>query len=553
MQELVREAWVGVSNGKTDVITASVMTNFAIMLARQAEESFQTSFTTVANSQNLVIALYGLFCEGKGTFSRPSNVHDARIFDLMYVEVAHAFQVWAKAETGGTPHLMDRAFVAVSDKAYSCHAQSACCDLESYNSEKEPLDPRWFCFGGLDQLLKEMNRGSIPMTPAFMADELWNGNDIFRENGRIPIWLIVAIQLALEAHASLGLDGISLQSTNLSLELATFRTHILDLQRHIFEETNCLSPPKGIKKCLEDALYWANVTIRTFDGGRRIWDKQPVTCGEVSLWVLHQYGEFSMLPYEDTVRNTLHLYNFLRQTGSLDIRWLDIEYLFHLITPEKMFPYGIPTTGKTCASTFYRVLGITSMDNRIGRRTNPAKREQVSKEALRILETRHLRSNIWKFDDIERLLDSLEPSKKSNNQHSYGQRSKGIDGEEILNKLKYGVEPIVKRWRVDEVTLGFRCYRFATELGEKLKHHEEIVRFANRDRTIDTFLGEIYKHITEALLRLSEERLSSSLELLRQSGVIMKEMIEREGDEEIKKLGLSEVDIPDMFPSVVES
>lgn len=340
IRNVVKETWIGYQSGAFDLVSASLTTNTAVDIARSMEEDAKPVLTKHGGSAKLLQLLYIGLCLERGEDpnykERPTDDMNFKTYDFTETISWPTFQI-LNAFDG---ILEDNKMPIYKSGYYGTYDpsrdRSKMAAREKFQEDKIVLM----------ELLPEfcvLCRGT-DRVPA--EDELINNLRMMFQTHEIPLRLVFAAQLLLDAHHALrgdvrrGYDTLSLAAQQIELSITQIFTFHESLKigrvetwprENDFVLRQLLSRiDDWVKK---DPIQEAKRRLRQAPGEPfKLMKSHPAFSGLwlYSLRALYQEIGITFVGAWGSVMYAGHLYNALRQENLLKTRWDDMELVMAL-------------------------------------------------------------------------------------------------------------------------------------------------------------------------------------------------------------------------------
>ena len=208
----------------------------------------------------------------------------------------------------------------------------------------------------------------------------------------------------------------------------------------------------------------------------------PILCGLMIYWIEMENRELGValaMTYK-TILATAHLYNAARQSGLLPVVWRDMEYLISVHKPQYLFVGGLPTTPEDCFKRFRLAFGVNVSNfapNRRSKRLHIAKDIKSERDIQKmyplysILRGRYCQSDSHAklaVDSLDAIITSL--ATKVGNEDSFAQiceqwaKTKKLTSVQLLSVLWHALEDDELQKNFDYVSMHIRCAALLKDL-----------------------------------------------------------------------------------------
>ena len=370
MQQYLETVWKDYSKSAIDLIEAAVITNTAFYLARRTQEHLYETFPELNKRPDVNGMSFDHFlqCRGKNPNNQapmPALLHDGPEKFLLF------FYIHAQRILEGYCISMEPGKMPPAGKRYHYNPKED-RRLKTFDEKQDEdvamigiiMYELWILtesktnFDGEDELIKgfrEMHTTKqVPVCLSF-AFQIWlDINHILRENvlkGRLDL-----LKAGLKAQAAL--------EPTLTQEIQAFKDPELqakDAKKRwdwVEREVKRDRIDDIKRESLKNLYSTEDYNPKPF----YLFNRHPVACGMLKLWLTLQIREFGCTISRCTgaVLSLSHLYNALRQNRYLDIEWPAIEDLILTASAAKLFVGGLPTDMTTCLKRYQLMMAFSA-------------------------------------------------------------------------------------------------------------------------------------------------------------------------------------------------
>ena len=500
LRTFIGRTWDDYSDGRMDLMTASILTNTAFDLVRRMETKFFAALPEFESAQKLIQFFMLFISILRGVNPR----HKQRPDDWFNYEVADVAQ-WLYLPT----------FILLD----------GFCDV--IQPRQMPLMKPGF-FGTYDpkagrkamslrQMLAEDKIILLEALPEFCLlgdskvqfpgeDELTKGLREMYKTKKISLFLCFATQIYLDiTHIRRDRIGSSFRDLQ-----ATGRQAKKTLNNALAQPHSVLWPEQNdkiLQNTLEFIDYW--ITKDAIDKMRRgllksmydkgitepyyLFSRHPLLCGllQFSLTMMMREAGSAMAMCWGSILYICHLYNALRQTSNLSVLWPDMETFISVNTPERLFVGGLPTTLEDCFKRYSLMMGTAPENfardyqsrNR-GRGLKHAKKGprdwHVDPPIVKIFKERYLSldgSVRWTILNIESLLKEVDtgmPAVKNR-----WEKSHQLSPLQLLTALQVALAADFAELTYDYFGMHTKCMNLLRQL--RSENHDKLVQYCGPD------------------------------------------------------------------------
>ena len=370
MQHYLETIWKDYAESKVSLIEASVITNTAFYRARKAQEQIHESFLRLEGRPDLNTILYLHIWEAQNNESAPEpslsrmlQNGPVEVSTLLYIPAQLLLSSYCKNLNLLTLQMPN----AGSHNQYKL--QEGHNEMTAWDKYKEDK-------AILEDVMSDFHFLALSEVSFPGEDELTIGLRAMHMSKQVPVWLSFAFQVWLDIRHVLRESVCESRRELLKTGLA-WETALEPLSNG----TLIISGEPGVHEIqLKSHLTWVNdwiktdimVDIKQFRLRNQsealahiepfsLLDRHPTACGLLEFWLTLGKRDLGSSITSDvgTVLLVTHLYNALRQTQSLNIKWQEIEEFISLMSAEAIFVGGLPTNIDACLNHMYLALGIS--------------------------------------------------------------------------------------------------------------------------------------------------------------------------------------------------
>ena len=500
LRTFIGSTWDDYSDGRIDLMTASILTNTAFDLVRRMETKFFAALPEFESAQKLIQFFMLFISILRGVNPR----HKQRPDDWFNYEVADVAQ-WLYLPT----------FILLD----------GFCDV--IQPRQMPLMKPGF-FGTYDpkadrkamtlrQMLAEDKIILLEALPEFCLlgdskvqfpgeDELTKGLREMYKTKKISLFLCFATQIYLDiTHIHRDRIGSSFHDLQ-----ATGRQAKKTLNNALTQPHSVLWPEQNdkiLRNTLEFIDYW--ITKDAIDKMRRVllksmydkgitepyylFSRHPLLCGllQFSLTMMMREAGSAMAMCWGSILYVCHLYNALRQTSNLSVLWPDMETFISVNTPERLFVGGVPTTLEDCFKRYSLMMGTAPENfardyqsrNR-GRGLKHAKKGprdwHVDPPIVKIFKERYLSldgSVRWTILNIESLLKEADTEMHA--VKNRWEKSHQLSPLQLLTALQVALAADYAELTYDYFGMHTKCMNLLRQL--RSENHDRLVQYCGPD------------------------------------------------------------------------
>ena len=585
VQAFVVETWKNYKSGEIDLVTASLTTNTAINFVHGVEKQLTASYPQLTDYGEILDVFYPL---AKTSNPRKMHIgpHDAQ--DVSTASKNGSTPIDFALDSGNNfdeieylyarPHELlaaTRSMVKNSPLSFirSCMAVGAAglydprADRSQMSLGRKADEDSHVI---QDVLLEGFLFTNIVM-PA--EDEFSQGmRQVFLKNARdpIPLWVVFALQIYLEIHHVLrehvdrGLKELRVARKQMKASLKEFFKNEKSFVDDGWPESGVrlVRDLDGIlENCIERDVFskekeeiFSEPSTGPLDRPYHLLSQHPLLCGTLLLNIrLRLQGAgIPMVNSWGSIICGAHLYNAARQEGHLTTAWVDMEAFIAIHSPELIFVGKAPCSLGQYSNHFGLARGVSITAFSRDRRKSGTK--TMSKQGPRQIEVEShvskLLNNLPRLmedlelgvQDVSRMLTTVSQKKKRSravasllNQWNQIHKMTEVQVLAIVRQSLANEQPML---HFDYVAMHHRCRqlfrRLRSELGSDLDSDltgKKIEDFSSSETMLPVVLSSI-------LSRLERLNVGKNAETLVKVSGILKDVVEREGDEEMKKMDL---------------
>lgn len=201
LRNTISNAWEAYKIGASDLVSASIMTNAALDLARRAEEDVQHLFDKFGGTEKMINAFYAIYCNREGhdpaAKERPRDDMNFRAYDIAE---SIFFPTFSLLSSFGD---MVRGDMLLPYKPGHFGTYDKTRDRSQKTAREKFTDDKAIMYEILSDFLT-MHHATAPRP---FEDEFTRGLRKMFETHQLPMWLAFAGQIFLDIHYTLG-DGV---------------------------------------------------------------------------------------------------------------------------------------------------------------------------------------------------------------------------------------------------------------------------------------------------------------------------------------------------------
>lgn len=332
LRNVITRTWGGYQSGLFDLVSASVMTNSAIDIARRMQEDVQQLFDKYGGSAKMLSAFYAAHCaqegedpEFKERFGDDMNFRTYNIAQSMFLPTFSFLNSFSVLVEGDNFLPFKQGYFGTFDRARDRSEKSA---REKFSEDKIIM---------LEILSDFLTMHRIT-PPRPFEDEFTRGLRKMFDTHEIPLWLVFAAQVFLDIHHVLR-DGVQRGFEDFGrfakLTESSIRQN-LDFHSNLRIE----GWPKRNDRAFEELLQFIDMSV-TSDPTLLVQEAlgsspgepfklmkwHPMLCGLAMFYLKARYQELS-LSFQaawGSVMYSAHLYNALRKEKLLKGQWIDMN------------------------------------------------------------------------------------------------------------------------------------------------------------------------------------------------------------------------------------
>ncbi|KAL1963061.1 hypothetical protein VTN77DRAFT_8707 [Rasamsonia byssochlamydoides] len=387
-RNVISQTWAGYRQGLFDLVSASLMTNTAIDIARRMEEDLQPTLEKHGGAERMLQVFFLALCmehgEDQGYREQPGDDMNFRMYNAAEAIFCNTYQLLsAFSRLVDDWHIPEYkpGFYGKYDPFSDRSKKTA---REKYQEDKivllEILPEFSVLCKGTDRVPAE--------------DELTRGLRMMFKTHKIPLWLVFAAQVFLDIHHVLREDidrGFSDLCTSASLISASIE-ETLKFHAKLRVET---WPPSN-DRVLRDILDRINGLVNTdpIQKAKRrlgrsagepfkLMKQHPVFCGlwAYSLKALFQEVGVVFAGAWGSIMYTAHLYNAVRQEKLLHRPWKDMELVSGL-QEANIFVGSRPKTPEDYLKRFALSMGYSASSFARNKRGGPLEASKTGPKGM---------------------------------------------------------------------------------------------------------------------------------------------------------------------------
>ncbi len=555
LRTFIGKTWEDYSDGRIDLMSASILTNTAFDLVRRTETKFFTALPEFESAQKL-IQFFMLFI----SILRGVNLrHKERPDDWFNYEVADVAQ-WLYLPT----FILLDGFCDVIQPRQMPLMKPGFFGTYDAKADRKAMSLR--------QMLAEDKIILLEALPEFCLlgdskvqfpgeDELTKGLREMYKTKKISLFLCFATQIYLDIthirRDKIGSSFHDLQATGKQAK-KTLNTALAQPHSVLWPEEN----DKILRNTLEFIDYW--ITKDAIDKMRRVllksmydkgitepyylFSRHPLLCGllQLSLTMMMREAGSAMAMCWGSILYVCHLYNALRQTSNFSVLWPDMETFISVNTPERLFVGGLPTTLEDCFKRYSLMMGTAPENfardhqsrNR-GRGLKHAKKGprdwHVDPPIVKIFKERYLSldgSVRWTILNIESLLEEADTEVHAVKKR--WEKSHQLSPLQVLTALQNALVGELPELTYDYFGMHIKCLNLLRQL--RSENHDKLLQYCGsdyleREDQISTVAGYII------MVAVGSEKLGEALtgqstgsHMLVEAGRIMGDFIETQAN-----------------------
>ena len=500
LRTFISRTWYDYSDGRVDLMTASILANTAFDLVRRMETKFFAALPEFESAQKLIQFFMLFISILRGVNPRRKERPD----DWFNYEVADVAQ-WLYLPT----------FILLDGFCDVIQPRQMPLMKPGFFGTYDPKADRKAM--SLRQMLAEDKIILLEALPEFCLlgdskvqypgeDELTKGLREMYKTKKISLFLCFATQIYLDiTHIRRDRIGSSFRDLQ-----ATGRQAKKTLNNALAQPHSVLWPEQNdkiLRNTLEFIDYW--ITKDAIDKMRRVllksmydkgitepyylFSRHPLLCGllQFSLTMMMREAGSAMAMCWGSILYVCHLYNALRQTSNLSVLWPDMETFISVNTPERLFVGGLPTTLEDCFKRYSLMMGTAPENfardyqsrNR-GRGLKHAKKGprdwHVDPPIVKIFKERYLSldgSVRWTILNIESLLkeaDTGMPAVKNR-----WEKSHQLSPIQLLTALHVALAADFAELTYDYFGMHTKCMNLLRQL--RSENHDKLVQYCGPD------------------------------------------------------------------------
>lgn len=577
IQDFVIETWQHYKSGEIDLVTASITTNTAINFVHDAEEQLMVSYPQLTDYLKILEAFYP-----STKALRPRIEHEPGRPDAHSSSAASGYSSTLTDFAIGSDHDFDEAeylYTRPYILLYIFRNQVRASPSEVFVSSKEargdvydPLaDRSQMCLGEKDKEDSYVLRHVLPevllltqlVVPA--EDEFSQGIRQVLSGDVIPLWVVFAYQIYLDIHRTLrdqvarGLEELRVAKTQMKATLKDYfenEKSMLDcgwskdgahLLRELDEILEEWIEEDAFSK-MKEKMYSRPLT-GPLDRPYYLLSQHPLLCGTLLLDIRLRLQDPGIIMVNGwgSILCGAHLYNAARKEGYLPMAWPDVEAFIAIHSPELIFVGKAPSSSDDYFKRFCLAAGMTAAVLGRGQRhskqlqsKNGSRKIGVESPISKLLKSLHHLTPEVEIDVhiVSKMLTNVSQKAKRNsaltsplfNQWNQTHKLTKVQLLAIVRQSLANEQPML---HFDYAAMHHRCRhlftRIRSELGAELPDLEGTD--TSSEMTLPTTL-------TVILYQLMEGNPAGNALLLIKACDILKDVVEREGEEEMRKMHL---------------
>ena len=500
LRNFIGRTWDDYSDGRIDLMTASILTNTAFDLVRRMEIKFFAALPEFESAQKLIQFFILFISILRGVNPRRKELPD----DWFNYEVADVAQ-WLYLPT----------FILLDGFCDVIQPRQMPLMKPGFFGTYDPKADRKAM--SLRQMLAEDKIILLEALPEFCLlgdskvqfpgeDELTKGLREMYKTKKISLFLCFATQIYLDiTHIRRDRIGSSFHDLQ-----ATGRQAKKTLNNALAQPHSVLWPEQNdkiLRNTLEFIDYW--ITKDAIDKMRRVllksvyekgitepyylFSRHPLLCGllQFSLTMMMREAGSAMAMCWGSILYVCHLYNALRQTSNLRVLWPDMETFISVNTPERLFVGGLPTTLEDCFKRYSLMMGTAPENfardyqsrNR-GRGLKHAKKGprdwHVDPPIVKIFTERYLSldgSVRWTILNIESLLKEADTGMHA--VRNRWEKSHQLSPIQLLTALQVALTADYPELTYDYFGMHTKCMDLLRQL--RSENHDKLVQYCGPD------------------------------------------------------------------------
>ena len=500
LRNFIGRTWDDYSDGRIDLMTASILTNTAFDLVRRMEIKFFAALPEFESAQKLIQFFMVFISILRGVDPRRKELPD----DWFNYEVADVAQ-WLYLPT----------FILLDGFCDVIQPRQMPLMKPGFFGTYDPKADRKAM--SLRQMLAEDKIILLEALPEFCLlgdskvqfpgeDELTKGLREMYKTKKISLFLCFATQIYLDiTHIRRDRIGSSFHDLQ-----ATGRRAKKTLNNALAQPHSVLWPEQNdkiLRNTLEFIDYW--ITKDAIDKMRRVllksmyekgitepyylFSRHPLLCGllQFSLTMMMREAGSAMAMCWGSILYVCHLYNALRQTSNLPVLWPDMETFISVNTPERLFVGGLPTTLEDCFKRYSLMMGTAPENfardyqsrNR-GRGLKHAKKGprdwHMDPPIVKIFKERYLSldgSVRWTILNIESLLKEADTGMHA--VKNRWEKSHQLSPLQLLTALQVALAADYAELTYDYFGMHTKCMNLLRQL--RSENHDKLVQYCGPD------------------------------------------------------------------------
>jgi hypothetical protein len=496
LREYLQILWGDYRNGEEDLVSASVTTNMAFQLVKQAEEELISTLPKLKSYTEISGVFYFLMCHLRGQDPEYRQEHDDVVNPAM-LDVAEWLYMPVASAIGSFCNVIQNNHVPVLKPGHF--------GIYDPTTDRTKLSPR--------QRIREDRIVLLESFPEFFVagklrshqklpvpDELTNGLVSTFSTKEAPLWVIYACQVFLDIHHTLRADvsrALSdLRGTGVRASIS-LKQYFSSSGLRLF--TNWPSSnEKGVENLSKFIKQWAVddafefVKSEMLGGGLpkrmrpepfALLSRHPVLCGLLQFKVYTEMKYFGIVLAGawGSILYVAHMYNACRQAGYLKEWevWPDMELIMDIHSRESMFLGQVPKTPEQWLKSMTLMLGVAPESFARFTRVNQLK---FSKKGPKMMSSKSPLSDIFQdeyfatgnaaltLETVQKLLDeektptiSIAVAAKSSEArsllHKQWTKSHKMTPLQLLSTLRDAITTEEPMLRFDYVPFHLRCLK----------------------------------------------------------------------------------------------
>ncbi|EXJ91614.1 hypothetical protein A1O3_00162 [Capronia epimyces CBS 606.96] len=369
VRTVLKETWIGYSEGRFDIVSASITSNTALELARRLEEEQQQIFAPHGGSQHMLELYYCAHSLGQGYDhdyrERPEDDINFGIYDFsstFYWPIYLILNSYLDVHQPGSVPVYKSGTYGLYDPRAD--------RLKMSNREKWKEDKII-----LSEILPDFSIISFDPTRSPTDDEFTRGLCLAFKTGKLTLAVLLAAQVFLDIHHILR-DNVNrgfrdlcrVAASSVASITENFKFHqnlkienwpasndqvLRQLANHI--RGNCADVVQGVRQRVG---FPPDITIEV----NRLLKNHPIKCGLAVYDIKATFYEAGVTFCNawGSVLFSGHLYNAVRQEKLSDHYWKDMELLFGLQDVQHMFTGDHPTAADQYFRRFCLAMGYSA-------------------------------------------------------------------------------------------------------------------------------------------------------------------------------------------------